>query len=390
MPVLDVDPFCREFFDDPFPVHQLLRDAGPFIWLSKYHISAVARYQPVKQALSDWKTFSSARGVGMEDFVRHGRFRLPSLILEADPPQHTRSRGVLGRVLSPPVLNRLRSDFEKTAAVLVDHLVERGRFDGIKDLAEAFPLRVFPDAIGIRAEGREKLLPHADLLFNSFGPRNELFQSAKKNVSFEWIETLGRRENLTETGLGMLVHAAADRGEITHDEAPFLVRALLQAGLDTTINALGASLYCLARFPAQWQALVSDPTLARAAFDEAIRYESPVQTFFRTTTTDTNLGGTALVEGGKILMFLGAANRDTRRWPDADQYIIERRSGGHVGFGAGIHACVGQMLAKLEGEVVLNALARRVKTISICGAVERRYNNTLRGLSSLPLEVRVA
>lgn len=387
VPTLDIDPFCKEFISDPFPYHQLLRDAGPYVWLSKYSIGAVARYEHVRGALNDWKTFSSSRGVGMEDFVRHGRFRLPSLILEADPPQHTRSRGVLGRVLAPPVLRRFREHFERKATDLVDSLIQRRCFDGIKDLAEAFPLSVFPDAIGIGADGREILLPHADLLFNSFGPRNELFQAARAGVTFEWIEALGKRENLSAEGIGTLVHQAADRGAISHDEAPLLVRALLQAGLDTTINAIGASLYCLARFPHQWEALVNEPRLAPAAFDEAIRFESPVQTFFRTTTCSTSIGGSPLAEGEKILLFLGAANRDTRRWPDADQFNIRRSSPGHVGFGAGIHACVGQVLARLEGEILLSALARRVKSILIAGPVERRYNNTLRGLAKLPLEV---
>lgn len=387
VPSVDIDPFSKEFFADPFPFHQRLRDAGPYVWLTKYSIGAVARHEHVRGALNDWKTFSSSRGVGMEDFERHGRFRLPSLILEADPPQHTRSRGVLGSVLSPPVLKRFREHFEKTAASLVDSLVQRRSFDGIKDLADIFPLSIFPDAIGIGTDARDMLLPHADLLFNSFGPRNEFFQAARTGVTFEWIEKLGRRENLSPDGIGMLVHQAADRGVITHEEAPLLVRALLQAGLDTTINAIGASVYCLARFPDQWEALVREPRLAPAAFDEAIRFESPVQTFFRTTTCSTTLGGSPLTAGEKVLIFLGAANRDPRRWADADKFDINRSSAGHVGFGAGIHACVGQMLAKLEGDIVLTALARRVKSISIAGPVERRYNNTLRGLAKLPLEV---
>jgi cytochrome P450 len=390
VPVLDVDPFSIDFFADPFPVHEQLREAGPFVWLSRYNIGAVARYEHVRDALTDWKTFSSARGVGMEDFVRHGRFRLPSLILEADPPQHSRSRGVLSRVLSPPVLKGLRGRFEIEAEAMVDEVVRRRRFDGITELAELFPLRVFPDAIGMGREGREKLLPHANLLFNSFGPRNELFEASKENVSFDWIEEQGQRANLAPGGLGMMVHEAADRGEIGHDEAPLLVRALLQAGLDTTINALGATLYCLARFPSEWDKLRADPKLARGAFEEAIRYEAPVQTFFRTTTCATTLGGTPLNEGDKVLMFLAAANRDPRQWERPDTYDISRKTVGHVGFGAGIHACVGQLLARMEGELVLTALARRVKTLRIAGEVERRYNNTLRGLASLPLEIEPA
>jgi cytochrome P450 len=391
VPALDIDPFAIAFFEDPFPAHEALREAGPLVWLSRYGIAGVARYDEVRTALTDWQTFSSARGVGMEDFVRHGRFRLPSLILEADPPEHGRARGVLSRVMSPPVLKGLRAHFAAAAETMVDKLVARRRFDGITDLSEVFPLRVFPDAIGMRREGRDKLLPHADLLFNSFGPRNELFQAARDKVgALDWIEELGQRVHLTSGGLGMMIHEAADRGEIAPGEAPLLVRALLQAGLDTTINALGATLYCLARFPAEWDKLRADPTLAKAAFEEAIRYESPVQTFFRTTTCATTLGGIPLGEGDKVLMFLAAANRDPRKWDRPDTYDIHRKTLGHVGFGAGIHACVGQLLARMEGELVLSALARRVKTLRIVGDVERRYNNTLRGLAHLPLEVELA
>jgi cytochrome P450 len=136
--------------------------------------------------------------------------------------------------------------------------------------------------------------------------------------------------------------------------------------------------------------LREDPTLARAAFEEAIRFESPVQTFFRTTTRAVQIGGIEIDEGQKILMFLGAANRDPRQWESPEQYDIGRRTVGHVGFGAGIHMCVGQMLARLEGEVMLSALARKVELIEITGEPKRRYNNTLRGLSSLPVAFRAA
>jgi cytochrome P450 len=128
--------------------------------------------------------------------------------------------------------------------------------------------------------------------------------------------------------------------------------------------------------------------LSRAAFEEAVRFETPVQTFFRTTTRDVEIGGVRLDEGEKVLMFLGAANRDARKFERPDEYDIERRVGGHVGFGYGIHACVGQVLARLEGECVLGSLARKVASIDITGPIQRRYNNTLRGLASLPVTIR--
>jgi cytochrome P450 len=386
-PVLDVDPFCSDYFADPFPYQERLRDAGPFVWLSRYNIGAVARYEHVREVLVDWQTYSSARGVGMEDFEVHGRFRLPSLILEVDPPGHSVARLILGKVLSPRVVKALREQFAEKAEVLVDELIERGRFDAIADCAEAFPLRVFPDAIGMSKAGREKLLPHADMLFNSFGPRNELFQASASKANFEWIDAQGRRENLAPGGLGMMVHELAEGQGLSHDDGAKLVRALLQAGLDTTINSLGATLYCLGRFPDQWRKLRADPGLAKAAFDEAIRFETPVQTFFRTATCDATLGGAQVAAGHKILMLLGAANRDPRQWQEPDRYEIERRAIGHVGFGFGIHVCVGQLLARLEADVLLGCFARRIADLRIVANPERRYNNTLRGLGSLPLEI---
>ena len=144
----------------------------------------------------------------------------------------------------------------------------------------------------------------------------------------------------------------------------------------------------MARHPAQWHKMRADPArLARAAFEEAVRFESPVQTFFRTTTCATEVGGVRIDADRKILLFLGAANRDPRQWENPDDYDIERKVLGHVGFGAGIHVCVGQLLARLEGEVVLQALARHAGHIELAGAPERRYNNTLRGLKHLPLRV---
>src|SRR5262249_37463876 len=148
--------------------------------------------------------------------------------------------------------------------------------------------------------------------------------------------------------------------------------------------------YCLARFPDEFARLRTDPALARAAFEEAVRYETPVQTFFRTTSRPVEIGGVRLGEGEKVLMFLGAANRDPRRWQRPDDYDIGRGTSGHVGFGSGIHQCVGQLLARLEGECMLGALARRVAAIEITGSPQRRYNNTLRGLASLPVRLTPA
>ncbi len=391
-PALDVDPFSIEFFKDPHPVHELLREAGPVVRLDKWNVYAVARYAEVHAVLHDPLTFCSSRGVGLSDFAKEKPWRPPSLILEADPPAHTRTRAVLNKVLSPAVMKKLRDTFVAAAQAKVDELLAKRSFDAVTDLAEAYPLSVFPDAVGLKQEGREHLLPYAGLVFNAFGPPNELRQTAiERSAPHQaYVQEQCQRENLAPGGFGACIHAQVDTGDITAAEAPLLVRSLLSAGLDTTVNGLSAAIYCLARFPEEWQRLRNDPSLARNAFEEAIRFESPVQTFFRTTTRDVDFSGFHVGEGEKILMFLAAANRDPRRWDNPEHYDITRRTSGHVGFGSGIHMCVGQLVARLEGEAMLVALARKVATIEITGPVKRLFNNTLRGLESLPITLQPA
>ena len=392
IPHLDVDPFSNDFFADPYPAHELLREAGPVVYLDKWNVYAVARYAEVHAVLNDPQTFCSGRGVGLSDFAKEKPWRPQSIILEADPPAHTRTRVVLSQILSASVVKRLRDGFAATAAAKVDELLKLKSFDAIADLAEAFPMSVFPDALGLKEEGREHLLPYAVVGFNAFGPPNELRKQALERSAPHqaYVQEQCKRENVTSEGFAGCIHARADTGEITEGEASLLVRALLSAGIDTTVNGIGAAVYCMARFPEQFELLRQDPSLARSAFEEAVRFESPVQTFFRTTTREVEIAGHRIGEGEKILMFLGAANRDPRRWDAPNDYDIKRRTTGHVGFGSGIHMCVGQLVARLEGEVMLTALAERVAKIEISGEPKRRFNNTLRGLDSLPVTITPA
>lgn len=137
IPALDIDPFCQAFFDNPYPAHAAMRDAGPVVYLPRYDIHAVARYDDVRAMLMDWGSFSSARGVGMSDFAREKPWRLPSLLLETDPPLHDRTRRLMDKVLSPGAVRALREPFARAADRLIDDLLDRGTFDAVPDLAEA-------------------------------------------------------------------------------------------------------------------------------------------------------------------------------------------------------------------------------------------------------------
>jgi 4-methoxybenzoate monooxygenase (O-demethylating) len=388
-PVSSVDPFSHAFLHDPYPHHQALREAGPVVWLEQYGIWTMARHEQVRDALTDHQTYCSSAGVGLSDFRKEPPWRPPSIILEADPPLHTRTRAVLTRILSPGAIKVLRETFEREAEILVARLVEQREFDGVADLAEAYPLKVFPNAVGISEEGRENLLPYGSMVFNSFGPRNDLFNAAMANAGpvRDWIMSKCSRAALKPGGLGMQIFDAVDSGELSEDEAGMLVRSFLSAGIDTTVYGLGNALYCLARYPAEWQVLRENPTLIRGAFEEVLRFEAPVQSFFRTTTRPIDVSGIRLGEGEKVLLLFAAANRDPRRWEQPDTFDVKRRATGHMTFGTGIHGCVGQAVARLETEAILGALIRRVAKLEMTAEPTRRLNNTLRGFDTLPLRV---
>jgi cytochrome P450 len=289
-------------------------------------------------------------------------------------------------------LQHLREPFAKYAIATVEHVIARGRVDGVKELAEAFPLKVFPDAVGLDAEGRDNLLPYGDMVFNGFGPLNARFMAstATAGTVVPWIMAKCSRAALAPDGLGAQIYDAVNAGEATEEEAALLVRSFLSAGLDTTVAAIGSALYLLATNPGEWRKFRADPSLAKNVFEETVRIESPIQNLFRTTTREVELGGLRIPASEKVLLLLASANRDPEHWQEPDRFDITRRVQRHVGFGVGFHVCVGQLIARMEGEILLTALAQRIASIELAGPAIRRSNNAVRGFASLPLEVRAA
>lgn len=386
---LAIDPFDEAFLADPYAHHATLRDAGPVMWLEPIQAYGMARHAEVQASLRDHETFCSGRGVGLSDFAKEEPWRPPSLLLEADPPLHDRTRGIVNRIVSLAALKALRPIWEERAEALVERLVAQRTFDAVTELGETYPMLVFPDTIGVPEEGREQLLLYAAATFNAFGPRNAIFEAGNVAAvdAIAWVARACKRENLAPGGWGMALYEAADEGACTADEAERLVRSFLSAGVDTTVNGIGHLVLAFASFPEEWDKLRARPELVKRAFDESLRWDSTVQTFFRTATRDVETGGVTIPEGSKVLLFLAAANRDPRKWDDPDTFRVERVASGHVGFGFGIHQCLGQMVARLEGELVLNALLKRVCAIRLAGPPVRRLNNTLHAIASLPVEV---
>ena len=385
----EIDPFSREFLADPYPYHEQLRDAGPVVRLTRYDAWAVFRYEQVQAILNDWQTFGSGAGVGLANFHKESNWRPPSLLLETDPPTHTRARTVMNRVLSPRNLRELRDGFHRDAVRIIDRVLQLGSFDAVAELTQTYPLKVFPDAVGLADDEREMLLPYGNMVFNTMGPKNDFYHAALAPVGevLPWVMRRCERAALRPGSLGAEVYKHADTGDVTEQEAALLVRSFLSAGIDTTIFALGNLLLCFAEHPAEWQKLRQDPAKVRPAIEEAIRFESPFQCYFRTTTKATEIAGVPIEAEEKIYVSVASANRDPRRWDEPARFDIDRRTVGHVGFGAGIHGCVGQMIARMEIEMLLLALRERVASIELAGTPERLLHNTLRAVTKLPVRM---
>jgi cytochrome P450 len=369
-----------------------LRDTAPVDFIAPHRYYAVGRFQEVAMVATDHRRFTAEGGIGLSDIRKPGAWRPKSPITEVDPPAHTSARATLQRIMSPIVVRQWRTAFEEEATRVAAIAVDKGEIDGVRDIAERFVLTVFPKVVGIDVPA-ERLLVTGELNFNQLGPNNDLLQRAFERAApiLDWYNVQLKRGRMLPGGFGEAIFAAEDRGDFSLGTAEYHVRSFFRAGVDTTIAGIGFALNQLARHPQQYEMVRADPVKVRNAFEEAIRHESPAQVLFRTTCGDTELSGYRLRGDVKVGFYPGAANRDPRNWTEPDKFDIARQVvGAHLAFGAGPHMCIGQMIARLEAECILGALAARARTIQLAGPPVYRLVNTLRTLESLPLLITPA
>jgi hypothetical protein len=413
IPQLDLDPYAPEFLADPYPPYEQLRDAGPVVWLNRYEHYLVARHAETRVVLEDWETYGSTRGFGLNDpehdlpLVEAAEFgdlaEIPQMCSEGmqrlyaavrpDPPEHDLIRSIFMRMLAPSLVRRWREQILARGDELVAALVERGRFDAAVDLAENFVLNVIGDMVGLPLEGRRHMLAYGDMAMNTSGPRNATYMNSIAGAvdAVSWVEQACKRDVISPGGIGELVFEAVDAGEISEEAmGEVFVRVFPTAAIDTTSSTITNAVHNLATHPDQWQALREDPSLARNAIPETIRYTMPIHPLYRTTNRDGELSGRPIEAGRKMMLLLGSANRDPRVFDRPDVFDIRRDASAQLGFGSGIHSCAGQTLARLEGEAVLAALARRVERLELDGEPTRRVHNTLHTFAKLPVSVSAA
>lgn len=388
MAEVDGDLWSDEVLADPYPLYVSLRAHGGASYLPENGMWAFSTYDNVRWALGHHEHFTSEQGVAMSDEVNNMFTGLGPVILHDDGEAHTKLRSVLADLLGPRAVRKLTAEVQQEADELVDDVVKRKDIDGIADLAAVLPISVVARLVGLPEEKRMNLLDWADAAFTIFGPMNERTVAGLPKVQELWdyLTVEAARENLPAESWGALIYEAGDRGDIPVEACFPLMYAFAGAGMDTTISAIGSALYLFGQNPDQWQLLREDPSLIPSAFNEVVRLESPAQGFSRVALQDFSVGDIVVPEGARVVMLYGSANRDGAKWADPDRFDIRRNPTDHLGFGYGLHSCVGQALARIEAHAVLKALTERVSSFTI-GDFAWALNNTSRRLQSLSMSI---
>ncbi len=385
IPTSDLDLYSDDVLADPYEHYRRLRDAGPVVWLERHNAWVVARYDAVRTVLRNWATFSSASGVALNDTLNTA---MSGNTLGSDPPLHDLLRNVVGSSMTSQALRPTKEMIESRAEALVERLVTQRTFDAVEDLAQVLPQSIVPDFIGLPQEGREHLLDWAEATFNAMGPMNERCTHAIKKLPelFGYAAQIAASGNLQSGSFGAGVLEAERDGRITATQCPQLFTAYLVPSLDTTISAVGSAIWLFGRYPNQWDQVRENSSLIPNAFEEVLRLESPLQSFSRLATSDYDVEGISIPAGSRVVVLFASANRDERKWEHPDTFDVTRNTSGHLGFGYGVHLCAGASLARLEGQAVLSALARRVERFEL-GKSTRKLNNVIRSLRTLSVTV---
>jgi cytochrome P450 len=389
IPEFDTDLFSRESVRNARAVDDRLRELAPVVRLPGEKISMIARFEHVSAGLKDWKTFSStSRPWHDPTSVR------PELLLTDDPPKHTRVRAVIGNALTRGALAKMAEAFRADADAIVARAkakAARGEpLDAVADFTQPFVYKVLPDLLGLPEAGREHMYAFGNMVWATMGPMNELFHEAMRGTEevAKWAEQCCRRESLAPGSLGMAMYEAADRGECSELEANLLVGILLSAAADTTVLTLANAIRAFCEFPDQYQLLRAEPALVRAAFDESLRWDSPSRMAGRIATRDVQIEDYVIPAGERCGLMFASANRDPRRWQDPDRFDIRRNNTHSMGFGYGVHACVGRVLAQLEAEALLGAVVREIAGFAAAGEPKPWMTTVGHGPESVPIRAR--
>ncbi|MEW2578978.1 cytochrome P450 family protein [Streptomyces syringium] len=402
--------FTWEFAADPYPAYAWLREHAPVhrtALPSGVEAWLVTRYADARQALADQRLSKnpahhseSAHGKGKVGIPGERSANLMTHLLNIDPPDHTRLRRLVSKAFTPRRVAEFAPRVQELTDQLIDAFIEKGEADLIHEFAFPLPIYAICDLLGVPREDQDDFRDWAGMMIrHGGGPRGGVARSVKKMRGYLAELIHRKREELGEGGDDDLISGlirASDHGEhLTENEAAAMAFILLFAGFETTVNLIGNGVYALLRNPGERERLQralaeGDESLLATGVEELLRYDGPVElATWRFATEPITLGGQRIAAGDPVLVVLAAADRDPERFAEPDTLDLSRRDNQHLGYGHGIHYCLGAPLARLEGQAALATLLRRLPDLRLAADPEElrwRGGLIMRGLRTLPVE----
>jgi hypothetical protein len=379
-------PYAYDLHEDPYPTYKRLRNEAPAYHNVELGFWALSRFDDVFRAMADWETYSSAAGVSLER-ASAGR---PPMIIAMDPPRQQKLRRLVSKAFTPRRVATMEPAVRDLARRYLAPLFARGAADFIQDFSAKLPMDVISTMLGVPAEDRDRLRGWADALLHREEGRSDIPQAgleASARLVRYFAEDVERRRGRPGDDLVSALLAAEIDGErLTDAEIVGFCFLLVIAGNETTTKMLGNAIVLLARHPEQRAWLRANPDRIADAVEEVVRFDNSSQMLARLLTRDVALHGRTMPAGDRVLLLIGAANRDERAFERPDAFDVRRAPKPSLAFGYGVHVCLGASLARLEGRVALEEVLPRLGDYTVDeGGLARVHSANVRGYASVPI-----
>ena len=350
----------------------------------------LTRYADVVAVSKDEELFSSERGTALNaDVPERDLLVFRQQLIHMDPPRHTKLRKLLNKGFTPRMTSKLEPHVRELARGIVDKVAPKGECDFVTEVAAELPLLVLAELLGVPSDDRWKLFDWSNRMIGLEDPEYGSPIDAQQALMelFQYAAALGnqRRADPQDDITSVLVHAEVDGEKLTPTEFNMFFFLLVVAGNETTRNAISGGTQALCEYPDEKQRLLDQPALLERGVEEIVRWVSPVMQFRRTATRDTEIAGQPIRENDKVVMYYGSANRDETVFERADRFDVGRHPNPHVGFGIGVHFCMGASLARLEMRCLFEELFRRIPDIEQTAPASRLRSNFINGIKSMPV-----
>jgi len=384
-PLTDPDFFA----DDPYPLFARLRREAPVAWNDEVGFWAITKHADVLGISKDPETFCSSKGILLMDLGRDLP-EIPGALLYVDPPEHGRYRRLVQPAFAPSRIRALESFVRDRARSLLDTVEPGQPVDVVADVAVPFPLYVIADLLGVPAEDWPLFYRWSELLIDAATVQtDETMQAGLEMAEYFMAVIAEKRATPGDDLVSTLATVEVDGEQLDDGELLMFCGQLLVAGNETTRNLVSGGLVALADHPDQLARVVADRSLVPTTVEEQLRWTTPVTSFLRTATVDTEVRGQPVAAGEPVLLLYASANRDEDEFgPDADRFDVGREPNHQVAFGFGEHYCLGAALARLEGRVLLEEVLERFSTIERAGEVRRLASGVIGGVLEAPLVLR--